>query len=161
MTVEDPRIDELLCFAHRTGDQVAVQLRLTTAWEGDATVARLTANDRRIEVPAAVRHEGDHVDVTFTVPQHGLRRAAWRISLKTPDSGRFRPLQARLLARPDQPVALLLGPAPTTRMAPPPPRRHVSTVRRAAQRLPRPVKQLLRGARDRLDGKQGTRAPAA
>ena len=62
------------------------------------------------------------------------------------DAG-FVPVETRLLAAPGAPVALLPGPAPSTRMRPPTPRATRPLPIRLAERMPVPLRRLLRRAR--------------
>ena len=67
------------------------------------------------------------------VPVRHFNRQAWSIALRPVDTGSFRPLETRILARAGQPVALLFGPKPKPQLAPPEPRPQVvrQVVRRA------------------------------
>lgn len=142
------QVDELLSFAHRVGDEVRVTLRLTDGnIEAGPARVRLVNDRRRFEVDGAVTSESDGTVLTFTAPQDKLRRAVWRVALRPANGERFQRAQARLLATPAQPVALLPGPTPATRMTPPAPRPKVSVARRVAAQLPDPAQRVLRRGR--------------
>ena len=140
-------VDELNSYASRTGGTVTVQVRLrgSDLPAAPATV-RLRAGRRTHDLEAQVTREGADAEVRFTVAAD-LGRHAWQLVLRPPSVDQPVPIQARLLAAPDQPVALLPGPKPATEMPPPPPRSHDSAARRVARRLPEPVKRPLRQAR--------------
>ena len=105
----------------------------------------------KVGVPAHVTRRDDHSTVlTAEVPVGRLPDGVWMLRAVGTDGSDVVPLQARLLMSRTQPVALLAGPAPTTRMAPPAPRpsrgaaggrfsgvatRARGTVRRARQAL--------------------------
>lgn len=142
------QVDELLSFAHRVGGEIRVTLRLPHgAFEAGPARVRLVNDRRRVEVEGAATSEPDAAEVTFTVPQDKLGRAVWRVAVRPANADRFQRAQVRLLATPSQPVALLPGPAPVTRMTPPAPRRQVSTARKVAAKLPEPAQRVLRRGR--------------
>lgn len=60
--------------------------------------------------------------MTAEVPNDQLQPGVWRFALRSAEEDDFRRLEARLLIKPEQPIALLVGPRPDTAMAPPPPR---------------------------------------
>lgn len=140
-------VDELLSFAVGTGDTIRVHLRLRddTIAPGSAVV-RLRAGRRTHDAPAKLVSDDLGTLLTCEAPRD-LGRQPWQLVLRRPDE-EPRKLQARLLAAPGQPVALLAGPAPATEMSPPAPHRPPSTLRRAARHLPEPVKRVLRRGRD-------------
>lgn len=141
-------VDELLSYAHRSGSEVKVSLRLPAgSAEAGPVQVRLVNDRRRFEVAGTASPDGDGTVVTFSARQDQLGRAVWRIALRTPGGEKFQRVQARLLAKPSQPSALLPGPTPTTRLAPPAPRPKLTTTRRVAARLPEPAKRVLRRGR--------------
>lgn len=149
-------VDELLSYAVRSGDGIRVRLHLrgSDLAPGAATV-RLRSGRRTLEAAATLERgdTGALLDLTAT----GVRGPrAWRLVLRPAGGGPPIPLEARLLAAPDRPVALLPGPAPATEMPPPAPRSSPSTARRLGTRLPEPVKRPLRRARAKLAARSGS-----
>jgi hypothetical protein len=153
MNPQAAAVDETLSFAHRDREGVRVTLRIpgSSLAPGDAEVG-LTTGKRRFRVPAAVTSDDLGATVTFTAPGARLRQAVWSLELRSPGGGPAVPVMARLLARRDQPVALLPGPVPTTSMPAPRPRPPRSLARRAAGRLPAPVRRALRRLAGRSSG---------
>jgi hypothetical protein len=148
-------VDELVSYAHRAGDEVRVSLRLANGAVAPGAVEVRLVNDRRkFEVSGNATAENDATVVTFSAPQERLGRAVWRLAVRGTGGEKFHRVEARLLAKGSQPVALLPGPTPTTRMAPPRPRPKVSTVRRVAAQLPEPAKQVLRRGRAVVAGRR-------
>jgi hypothetical protein len=148
MTPQPVALDETLSFAHRDDDAVKVRLRVpgVSVPAGRATVG-LSAGARRFQVVADVLADEQGITVDFTAPGAKLQQRVWSVDIQ-PSSGAPSVLvQARLLARRDQPVALLPGPVPTTRLPAPSPRTESSPAVRAARRLPTPVQQVLRRGR--------------
>lgn len=145
MTTRTVTVDETLSFARRESDGVKVTLRLPDAGihAGTAQVL-LRAGRRSFLAPAEVTGDEQSATTTFTAPGARLRRAVWALELQ-PATGDPVNVQARLLARSDQPVALLPGPVPTTALASPEPARPVAV--QIARRLPDPVQAVLRRAR--------------
>jgi hypothetical protein len=81
---------------------------------------QLSRGQQRVRVRADVVGQGSSSLVSFTfAPTPGRR--AWRLAVRGDETG-FIPVEARLLARPGQAVALIPGPIPATRLAPPLPR---------------------------------------
>ena len=148
------KVDERYSFARRRGTSVHVELQLQAdelsgPTEGPAKV-RLRAAQRRLMVPAEARLTPGALTLTFEVPQRRLGNHVWRLLVRSPGSDTMLGLEARLLARPGQPVALLVGPEPDTRLpalvpAPPQPR-----AARVAAHLPQPVRGVLRKGRAAL-----------
>jgi hypothetical protein len=150
------QVDELTSFAHRVGDEVRVTLQLPYgAVEAGDVQVRLISDRRRFEVAGTVASDADATVVTFAAPQEQLGRPVWRLALRPSGAERFQRVQARLLARTSQPVALLPGPVPATRMAPPAPRPKVSAARRVAAQLPEPAKRVLRRGRAVVNSARG------
>ena len=149
------KVDELVSFAHRVGEDVAVQLQLPAASLPPGTAeVRLRSGKRSFVVPAEVSSEGageaGGARVTFTAPGSKVERGVWRLALQPSSEEGFARVQARLLVRPSQPVALLPGPVPATRMPAPEPRRPQSAAVRLAHQLPTPVQDALRRGRSAL-----------
>jgi hypothetical protein len=138
MTDEVLEADELLSWARRVGDEVRVHLRLPgAALEPGPASVKLANGRRRFRLPAEVTAAEGAVVVTFSAPQAGLGRAAWRLAIQQSTSARFIRVRARLLAAATSPVALLPGPEPATRMPPPTPRTRRPGARRRRWVVPR------------------------
>ena len=148
MTPQMVTVDETLSFAHRDDEAVRVRLRLP----GDSVPAgraavRLSAGAKRFKVAADVTADEHGATVDFTAAGAKLRQLVWSLDIQPSAGGPSVPVQARLLARRDQPVALLPGPVPTTRLPAPSPHARPSLAVRAAHRLPTRVQQVLRRGR--------------
>ena len=148
MTPQPLALDETLSFAHRDDEVVKVRLRVPggSVPAGRAAVG-LSAGARRFKVAADVTGDEQGVTVDFTAAGAKLRQRVWSLDIQPVSGGPAVLVQARLLARPEQPVALLPGPVPTTRLPAPSPRAEPSLAVRAAHRLPAPVQQVLRRGR--------------
>ena len=113
-------------YARRTTDSVVLRLHLPQADAVDAGSLRLTSlgkgPTRRVDASTQTAQAASGVVVTATVPRAEVEPGRWQLRLRTADGSGYRRAKARLLVRPDQPVALMVGPAPATRMAPPKPR---------------------------------------
>jgi hypothetical protein len=114
-------------YAHRTADRVFVQLHLPRLVDpGSAVGLRLVSlgkgAKRQVDVEAEVRPAARGVLLTASVPRAEVEPGRWQVRLRKADGSGYRRARARLLVRPEQPVALMVGPAPLTRMAPPKPR---------------------------------------
>ena len=142
------RVDETLSWARRSGAEVIIHLRLPDAGlEAGAAGVELVSTDGRLRSTADVTATDGAAEVRLKVPHSELRSSTWQVTVQLPSSTRFVPVEARLLAAPAIPVALLPGPPPSTRMRPPSPRSRPSWARRLAERLPMPLQRVLRRAR--------------
>ncbi len=119
--VEAIQCDALTSHCRRLGEDVLVTLRLGLG-DLDAGAARVVLVGPTSEVPVtgSIDREGDGLLLTFAVPQAKLGRRAVDIAIR-PSVGDARPTDARLLAAKRRPSALLIGPVPECRMAPPRP----------------------------------------
>jgi len=112
---------------------------LTAGAEGVALQFR--DGERRVRRVATVATAVTGVLVEASVPGPRLAEGLWRIALRPGADADLVRLEARLLVRSGQPVALIPGPEPKTRMAPPLPegvaanRSAPSVLRRAVGRL--------------------------
>jgi hypothetical protein len=146
-------IDERLSWARRDGDSVSIHLSFVgRVLEPGPAVVELVSPSGRLRSSAVVTTIEDGTVADVAVPQSELGRSTWRLGIQASGDTRFVAVDARLLAAPTLPVALLPGPAPTTRMPPPTPRTRRPWPLRLAARLPAPVKQALRHARTRGRG---------
>lgn len=138
-------VDERLSWARRTASEIEVVLRLPDAdLAPGATQVRLGRGAETLRVDGEVRGDDGAAVVSFAVPRVSLDGAARRIRIQASADGRAVAVAARLLARPGQPVALLPGPAPTTRMPPPAPRSRATDAGRGRAT---PLRRALRRGR--------------
>jgi hypothetical protein len=132
---------------------VVLTLHLPQADAVDAGALRLTSlgkgPTRRVDVSAQTAEAGTGVVVTATVPRAEVEPGRWQLRLRTADGSGYRRAKARLLVRPDQPVALMVGPTPATYMAPPKARARAAAQAGPAGRV-RAVKTRLRGVARRV-----------
>jgi hypothetical protein len=150
MVAQPVSVDGILSYAYRDGDEVhsVVQLEGLQLPAGPVVV-RLRSGKRRFRRPATVVATGSGARLEFSAPAQRLGRAVWALAVLPEEGGPFVRVQARLLAHPKLPVALLAGPTPRTRLAEPQPRsrpgastaRRVLTVaRRTAGRAKRSIR---------------------
>jgi hypothetical protein len=121
----------------------------------EGVVLRLRDGERRVRAAVTVGRAETGVQVGVAVPARRLTDGLWRLTLLTgPDEEPWR-VEARLLVRPGQPIALLPGPEPATKLPEPEPGHPAGGDRRLLSRqLPGRVagrlrRDLARG-RDRL-----------
>lgn len=124
-------------YARRTADRVVVQMHLPGLVDAGSVEVRLVSigkgPKRRLDVEAETTAAGRGSLVTVSVPRADVEPGRWQVRLRKADGSGYRRVRARLLVRPDQPVALLVGPPPLTLMAPPKPRRRRAPVRPAGR----------------------------
>ena len=116
-------VELVTSYAYRDGDSIKLVMDLpgfTTTADEIGVQLRRGKQVRRVQGAASSTALGTRLDVV--VPGRALGRRAWRLAIQADGDADYRPIQARLLARQAQPVALLTGPVPTTRMAEPTPR---------------------------------------
>lgn len=132
MSPNELSVDLTTSYAQRTGGTIRVVLGLDDS-SGAGPSLRLRSRKR---VATAVIEPGS-TPGTVEARVANLPPGVWRLSLGT-EEGDAVPLEARLVAVRKQPVALLPGPRPATKMAPPQPREvpvpKPSTARRIASR---------------------------
>jgi hypothetical protein len=107
-------------YARRTGTQVRIVLRLEEPLPASRVSLRLHSGRRVVEVPAAVDDPAGRPRLEALVDKSRLRGATWRLRLD--DGTGETSVEARLVFRAGQPIALVPGPEPATALAPPPPR---------------------------------------
>ncbi len=123
-------VDLTTSFAQRAEGGVRLVLGLPDRPEG-ASELRLTSGKRRVTAPVVSAGPGDVVEVL--IPGGELPAGVWKLSLCT--AGDPVVLEARLLANRRQPVALLTGQTPSTRMAPPVPKEVPAAPARTMQKV--------------------------
>ena len=121
MTSQMVSVDETLSFAHRAGGEVRVRLRVPAgSLAAGPSAVRLSAGRRTSGSPPTSPPTSRGSPSTSPLPAPGCGGGGsgpWRSA-----RGRTPPavsVEARLLARRDQPVALLPGPVPSTRLPEP------------------------------------------
>lgn len=143
-------------YARRTADTVVAQLHLPHVAQVEAPALRLTrlgkGATRHVDVAAQVRSAPGGVLLTAVVSRADVEPGRWQLRLREPDGSGYRRVRARLLVRPEQPVALLVGPTPATSMPPPKPRRQGSGAPAASSSTVRGsvLRRAVRAVRRRL-----------
>ena len=141
-------------YARRSGDQIHLVLDIPS--DGGITAG---AAEVRVKGPRATARASATVTpvaggsrVQASLPARSLKADVYRLALRPNGQDTFQRLQARLVVSPTQPIALLPGPAPRTRILPPRPQQ-VPTVRGRAERAAAGVvgKALRRLPEDRAD----------
>jgi hypothetical protein len=142
-------VEVISSLAHRQGDQVRLVLHLPDAATpaAQSVPTRFRDGKRRVIQPATVRPATRGVVLEVMVPAKRLGRGIWSLAFRPEPEQPFQPIEARLLTGPRQPIALIPGPVPKTRLREPLPatrpamrsrgRRLVSRVRGRVRRLAR------------------------
>jgi hypothetical protein len=107
-------------YARRAGAQVRLVLVLEEPIDSDQVTLRLVSGRRSVEVATTVHDAAGRPRLEAVVDKARLRGATWRLQID--DGGGRTPVEARLVFRPGQPIALVPGPEPTTALPPPEPR---------------------------------------
>lgn len=138
-------VEAISSLAHRTEDGTRVVLHLPDLTvTGDSVTVRFSKPGTRFRHPARVSPASSGVLLDLTVPAPRLSSGVWKLAVQPGSDVPFVKLEARLLTERTQPVALLPGPTPATRMAPPDPRQGPGTVvRTLPARLKRRVRRAL------------------
>lgn len=128
-------VDVSASFAQRTrtGQDVRVVLSLSDLPDvPEPAVLRLRSGKRTVRAPLTQRVTAEGTVLEATVPAADLKPAVWALALRggEGETRQVHPLEARLLTSRTQPVALLPGPTPATRIPPPAPRPASSAGRR-------------------------------
>lgn len=121
MTEREPTpVSVITSLAHRSNGAVHVVLHLPVVdLPPGPGVLRCAGRGRRVRAAATITAADTGVLVEATFAGDRLRRAVWRLAVKAQGTEEFVPVEARLLTSRRQPVALLPGPAPVTRLAEP------------------------------------------
>jgi hypothetical protein len=115
------RVDPLLSYARRSGDDVQVTLEISGPRPSGDLGLRLRGTDT-VDHPVSVTPSGKgRFRVEALIPKAGLDDGTWRMRLLD-GSGEQRNLQTRLLLREGMPIALLPGRPPDTVLPEPSPR---------------------------------------
>lgn len=111
----------LASVAWRADGQVHVHLHLPDVSQQGSVVVRFRDGERRVRRlgVAAAAEPGALVEVAVPAPR--LAGGLWRIAVRVGDADAFTRVEARLLVRRGQPVALIPGPEPKTRLPEPEP----------------------------------------
>ena len=127
-------IEAVSSYARRVGDTVRIVLVLPDDLRdqvGDGLgsgrvwlrLVRRNPDDREARrVPVTVDTTGAGPVLVAEVPDDQVPSGLWRLALRVGKGGPLVELEARLLMSRTQPLALLAGPKPTTRMEEPAPR---------------------------------------
>ncbi len=122
MAESPPRsVGTVSSYARLTGEDLLVQVHLPDSAPLTDPQLRLRDGDRRIRARADVAPADHGVVLSARFPRRRLRPGVWRVAVRDGRGAPYQRLQARLVVGRGQPVALLPGPAPRTRMAPPRP----------------------------------------
>jgi hypothetical protein len=117
-TVES--VETISSYARRTEDGVQLVLHLPGLQADEGTLQLRLAGPRgkvRTEATVTATEPGMRVEAHLGAKQ--LSPGVWRIALRQDPEAPFVRAQARLLMSTTQPIALLPGPAPRTRLEPP------------------------------------------
>jgi hypothetical protein len=134
--------------AWRTEGALHVSMHLPGLAAAESVEVRFRDGDRRVRRPATVSAAAEGTRVEVAVPAQRLADGLWRIAVRAGDADTFTRVEARLLVRRGQPVALLPGAPPRTRMAEPAPRTPLPSAVETALRLAgRAVGAVRRGGR--------------
>lgn len=116
-------VELVTSYAYRDGEAIRLVMDLPTLAPAGAEVSvRLRRGNRFLYAEGTASAATTGTRIEATVPGRRLGRRAWTLAIQPAGENEYQPIQARLLARFSQPVALLTGPVPTTRMAEPQPR---------------------------------------
>jgi hypothetical protein len=144
-------------YARRSADSVYVRLHLPArAPEGGQErvevqlVSLGKGPKRRVDVEAEVSAAKGGSVLEVRLPRGDVEPGRWQVRVRDGAGPDFRRARARLLVRPRQPVALLVGPAPATQMPPPKPRGRGTGVPGRAAAARRRLRRLAGAARRRV-----------
>jgi hypothetical protein len=114
-------VEVVSSLVHRQGDQIRMVLHLpdAAAPSGAPVVVRFKDGTRRIKQKAVVRPADAGVVLEVTLPRRRLGRGIWSLAFRPGPGQPFERIAARLLTRARQPIALLPGPVPRTRLPEP------------------------------------------
>jgi hypothetical protein len=142
-------VEVISSLAHRQGDQIRLVLHLPEAAAQPAAPVevRLRAGKRKFIEPATARPATPGVILEATIPASRLGRGIWSLAFRPAPGAPFEPIEARLLTAVRQPISLIPGPVPKTRLPEPSPTVRTPTRSRGRRVLGRVVKEVRRRAR--------------
>ena len=142
-------VEVISSLAHRQGDQIRFVLHLPDAAVPPAASVevRLRAGKRKLIEPATARPAMPGVILEATIPASRLGRGIWSLAFRPAPGVPFEPIEARLLTGARQPISLIPGPVPKTRLPEPSPTVRAPTRSRGRRVLGRVVKEVRRRAR--------------
>jgi hypothetical protein len=142
-------VEVISSLAHRQGDQIRLVLHLPEAAAPPAAPVevRLRAGKRKFIEPATARPATPGVILEATIPASRLGRGIWSLAFRPAPGAPFEPIEARLLTGARQPLSLIPGPVPKTRLPEPSPTVRTPTRSRGRRVLGRVVKEVRRRAR--------------
>ena len=147
-------INTISSYARRSGDQIHLVLDIPSdgSVPDGAAEVRVKGPRAMARASATVTPVAGGSRVQASLPAKLLKADVYRLALRPNGAGTFQRLQARLVVSPTQPIALLPGPAPRTRILPPRPKQ-VPPVRARAERAAAGLvgKALRRLPEDRAD----------
>jgi hypothetical protein len=146
MVAEQNQVDPVGTYACKVGGSVRMQLRLPVQHELSEPMLRLQhrRTNKIIEMTPAVQPSGDGQLLTVEAPEAGLDHGLWWVALRPDPESEYRRIEARLLLNDRQPLALLAGPMPETKMSPPAPRADRRTPGRVHQKAAATANRVLR-----------------
>lgn len=129
-------VEVISSFAHRRRDDIHLVLHLPGLGPVPSSTVPVRFSDgrRRLRVPAEARAAEPGTTLELSVPAKVLGHGVWRLAVRPDSAGRFAPVEARLLTSRRQPIALIPGPAPATRLPEPTPRSTRASTRESTRR---------------------------
>lgn len=138
----------VLSYARRSGKDLTLVIQLPNVTEIDSPDVQLRLRGQRdtARIAGTLTKDPDRPGAMLRarVPARSVKPDVYRIAMRPASGGEFGRIQARLLVGRAQPVALLPGPAPRTKMQPPRPRPTSRPRRRAVQAAAKVVDRALR-----------------
>ncbi|CUR54430.1 hypothetical protein NOCA2170002 [metagenome] len=121
--VEFAPVEIVSSLAHHRDGAIRVVLHLPTLAHPstDTVPVRLASGERSFRVPATATPAEPGISLEFSVRTQRLGRGVWTLAMRPAVGERLVPIEARLLTGRGQPIALIPGPVPATRLAAPVP----------------------------------------
>lgn len=129
-------VETISSYARRVGDRVRVVLHLPDFDAGEETEldVRLKSPHGTVVSRAQTSTSAAGTQLQVEFPGRRLRPGIWRLAARPAPGAPYRRVGARLLTSRTQPIALLVGGAPRTSIAPPTPKRALTRKQRLAHR---------------------------